>query len=142
MNFQGGTTIKIDAKGRISFPTKYRDALLSAENGELTLTPNLDGGLYIYPRTKWIKFRDALMALPMTKDRLRRFFLGHASDVVLDKSGRILVSPDLREVAKLESNVLLLGLGDYFELWDKATYELSQADEDLHSMLSALDGIL
>ena len=58
----------------------------------------------------------------------KRIFLGNAMDVELDGTGRVLVSPELRAAAGLEREVILMGMGRHFELWDKATYEAKEAE--------------
>src|SRR2546427_4644874 len=57
----------------------------------------------------------------------KRIFLGNAMDVDMDATGRVLVSPELREAVGLTKEVVLLGMGNHFELWDKATYEAHEA---------------
>jgi MraZ protein len=57
----------------------------------------------------------------------KRIFLGNAMDVEMDGTGRVLVSPELRQSAGLTRDVLLLGMGKHFELWDKATYDAQEA---------------
>ena len=58
----------------------------------------------------------------------KRIFLGNAMDVELDGTGRVLVSPELRASAGIEKDTMLLGMGNHFELWDKATYEAKEAE--------------
>ncbi|MCB2034740.1 MAG: cell division/cell wall cluster transcriptional repressor MraZ, partial [Ottowia sp.] len=66
--------------------------------------------------------------LPMSAQWWKRIFLGNAMDVELDGTGRVLVSPELRAAAGLEREVILMGMGRHFELWDKATYEAKEAE--------------
>ena len=65
--------------------------------------------------------------MPMQAQWWKRFFLGNAMDVDMDGTGRILVAPELRQAVGLQREVLLLGMGSHFELWDKATYEAREA---------------
>ncbi|MEX3605296.1 MAG: division/cell wall cluster transcriptional repressor MraZ [Burkholderia sp.] len=116
--FQGASALTLDAKGRMSVPSRYREAM----QGRGTVTKHPDGCLLLFPRLEWEVFRAKIAALPMDAHWSRRIFLGNASDVDLDSAGRILVSPELRMAAGLEKEVMLLGMGSHFELWDSQTY--------------------
>ncbi|AVO40658.1 division/cell wall cluster transcriptional repressor MraZ [Simplicispira suum] len=126
MVFQGASSLSLDAKGRLSVPTRYRDAL-SASAGQLTITKHPHGCLMVFPRPEWEQFRDRIAQLPMSAQWWKRMFLGNAMDVDMDGTGRVLVSPELRQSAGLTRDVLLLGMGKHFELWDKATYDAQEA---------------
>lgn len=120
--FQGASALTLDAKGRMSVPARYREALQEQAEGRVTVTKHPDGCLLLFPRPEWEVFRAKIAALPMDADWWRRIFLGNAMDVDLDSAGRILVSPELRMAAGLEKEVMLLGMGSHFELWDSQTY--------------------
>lgn len=120
--FQGSSALTLDAKGRMSIPARYRDALLAEEQGSLTLTRHPDGCLMIYPRSTWEAKRAQIAALPMSARVLQRLLLGSAQDVDMDGAGRILVSPELRAAASLTREVMLMGVGSHFELWDSAEW--------------------
>ena len=120
--FQGASALTLDAKGRMSIPSRHRDALLLEGEGRVTLTKHPDGCLLMFPRSEWEAFRSRIAQLPMDAHWWRRIFLGNASDVDMDGSGRILVSPELRAAANIERDVMLLGMGSHFELWDASTY--------------------
>ena len=124
--FQGASSLLIDAKGRLSVPARHRDAL-AQDNGQITLTKHPDGCLMLFPRSAWEAFRARIAELPMQAQWWKRIFLGNAMDAEMDGTGRLLVSPELREGAGLTKEVVLLGMGDHFELWDKATYEAHEA---------------
>ena len=81
----------------------------------------------LFPRPEWEKFRERIAALPMSAQWWKRIFLGNAQDLELDGTGRVLISPELRQAAGLSKDVLLMGMGTYFELWDKATYDAKEA---------------
>ena len=121
--FQGASSLSLDAKGRLSVPTRHRDALGAA----LTLTRHPPGCLMVFPRPEWEKFRERVAALPMSAQWWKRIFLGNAMDVEMDGTGRVLVSPELREAAGITRDTMLLGMGNHLELWDKATYEAQEA---------------
>ena len=119
--FQGSSALLLDAKGRMTVPTKHRDALNEQCEGRLTLTRHPDGCLLLFPRPVWESHRERLAALPISARAWTRIFLGNASDVEMDGTGRILISPELRSAVLLEKEVMLLGMGSHFEIWDAAT---------------------
>ena len=125
--FQGASSLSLDAKGRLSVPTRHRDVLSATANGQLTITKHPDGCLMIFARPEWEKFRERIGSLPMSAQWWKRIFLGNAMDVEIDATGRVLVSPELRAAAGVTKEAVLLGMGSYFELWDKATYDAKEA---------------
>lgn len=133
--FQGSSALTLDAKGRISIPTRHRDALISQAEGRLTLTRHPDGCLLVYPRDVWEEKRDQIAAFPMSARPLQRLLLGYAQDVEMDGSGRILVAPELRQAAGLQREVMLMGLVTHFELWDTVRWAEREA-EDLSKGMS------
>ena len=126
--FQGASFLALDSKGRLSVPTRYRDVLTANAAGQLTITKHPHGCLMIFPRPEWEKFRDRITALPMEAVRIKRIFMGHAMDVDMDSTGRVLVAPELREGVGISKDTLLLGMGNHFELWDKAKYDAQEAE--------------
>jgi MraZ protein len=127
--FQGASSIVLDAKGRLSVPTRHRDVLSATAAGQITITKHPHGCLMIFPRGEWEKFRERIAALPMQAQWWKRIFLGNAMDVELDATGRVLVSPELRNAAGITKDTVLLGMGGYFELWDAATYAAQEAEQ-------------
>lgn len=125
--FQGASSLSLDAKGRLSVPTRHRDVLSATASGQLTITKHPQGCLMIFPRPEWEKFRERIAALPMDAQWWKRIFLGNAMDVELDGTGRVLVSPELRGAAGIAKDAVLLGMGSYFELWDQVTYDAEEA---------------
>ena len=125
--FQGASSLSLDAKGRLSVPTRHRDVLSATAAGQLTITRHPHGCLMLFPRSEWEKFRERVAALPMTAHWWKRIFLGNAMDVDMDSTGRVLISPELREATQITKETILLGMGSHFELWDKSTYEAQEA---------------
>lgn len=125
--FQGASSLNLDGKGRLSIPTRHRDALISQAQGQITFTKHPHGCLMLFPRSEWLLFRDRIGQLPMSAQWWKRIFLGNAMDVDMDSTGRVLVAPELRQAVGLDREVILLGMGNHFELWDKATYEAHEA---------------
>lgn len=126
--FQGPSSLNLDAKGRLSVPTRYRDVLSALSAGALTITKHPEGCLLMFPRPEWEKFRDRIAQLPMSAQWWKRIFLGNAMDVEMDATGRVLVPPELRAAAGLTREAILLGMTTHFELWDQATYEAKEAE--------------
>lgn len=126
--FQGPSALALDAKGRLSVPSRHRDALQVLCAGQLTVTKHPDGCLMIFPRPTWALFRDKVAALPMSAAGWKRVFLGNAVDVEIDAAARVLIAPELRDAAGLDKNVMLLGMGSHFELWDAVKYAAHEAE--------------
>ena len=125
--FQGASSLSLDAKGRLSVPTRHRDVLAATASSQLTITKHPHGCLMVFPRPEWEKFRERLAQLPMSAQWWKRIFLGNAMDVDMDGTGRVLISPELRAAAGLTKEAVLLRMGNHFELWDKATYDEQEA---------------
>ncbi|MFC0400429.1 division/cell wall cluster transcriptional repressor MraZ [Paraburkholderia rhizosphaerae] len=136
--FQGASALTLDAKGRMSIPARYRDALQGQAEGRVTITKHPDGCLLLFPRPEWEVFRTKIAALPMEAKWWQRIFLGNAADVELDTAGRVLVSPELRLAGSLEKDVMLLGMGSHFELWDAQTYNAKEQQAMAQGMPEAL----
>lgn len=136
--FQGSNALTLDAKGRISIPTRHRDALISREQGCLTLTRHPDGCLLVYPRSEWEIKREQIAGFSMAARPLQRLLLGYAQDVQMDGSGRVLVAPELRQAAGMERDVLLLGMASHFELWDSGRWAQREAEDLANGSMSAV----
>lgn len=125
--FRGGTPISLDNKGRLAVPAKYREDLLSLCAGQLVITTDPSKCLLLYPQPVWEPIEQKLNSLssfnPQTRS-LQRLLVGNASDVEMDSAGRILVPPPLREFAGLTKDVVLVGQGAKFELWDDEKWSL------------------
>ncbi|MFN3611164.1 division/cell wall cluster transcriptional repressor MraZ [Tepidimonas sp.] len=126
--FQGASSLSLDAKGRLSVPTRHRDVLSATAAGQLTITKHPHGCLMIFPRPEWEAFRQRIAQLPMSAQWWKRIFLGNAQDVEMDAQGRVLVAPELRAAAGITKEAMLLGMGNHFELWDAATYAAQEAE--------------
>lgn len=121
--FRGVHHLNIDAKGRMTMPTKHRDALVSSDNGCLVATFDIHVRcILIYPLAIWEKMEKELQAIPAVNPKVRsmqRFILGNAADLEIDGNGRILLAAPLRKYANLEKPVVLVSKGDRFELWNE-----------------------
>jgi MraZ protein len=125
--YQGASALSLDAKGRMSIPARHRDALALQCEGRVTVTRHPHGCLLLFPRSVWEQHREQISNWPMSARAWQRIFLGSASDVDMDSAGRILIAPELRDAAALSREVMLLGMGSHFEIWDAAKLEESEA---------------
>ena len=130
-------------------PTRYREQINELAQGKLVVTVDKDLCLLIYPLPEWEQTQRDLMSLPSldaTSRWLQRLMVGHATDLLLDGHGRVLLPPELREFAKLGRHGMLIGQGNRFELWDEVRWNerrdawLANADTptDLPSELESL----
>jgi MraZ protein len=122
--FQGAAQLSLDAKGRLAVPTRHRDALLTG--GAVVLTAHPDGCVLLYPRTAFEPIGARIQALSSFNEQARwwqRLLVGFAEETELDAQGRVLVSPALRKFGKLQKDVMLVGQGSHFEIWDGAAWE-------------------
>ena len=132
----------IDSKGRLIIPSKLRESL-----GEhFVITKGMDGCLFLHPDKEWEAFEDKLRTLPLTNKKARdfkRFFLGSAVEGELDKQGRVLISSSLREHAGLEKEVVLAGVLDKVEIWNKETWEARTAEieDDIEDIASDMEDL-
>ncbi|WP_330924586.1 division/cell wall cluster transcriptional repressor MraZ [Candidatus Sororendozoicomonas aggregata] len=130
--FRGVNAVNLDEKGRLAIPVRYRSALQDIYNGALVATIDTDEPcLLIYPLDEWESLQKKIEALPsfhpMTR-RIQRLLIGHATDLAIDGSGRILIPPLLRDFAGLEKRCILLGQGKKFELWDECGWNVRRDD--------------
>jgi MraZ protein len=136
--FTGASSLSLDTKGRIAVPTRHREALLGACDGQLVITRNHEGGLLMFPQAAWETFSAKLAHVPMNMQWIKRLYIGHAQPTQMDATGRVLISPELREAAEILSEVKLLGMMDYFELWDPAKQAAKEALD--HARASTAQG--
>jgi MraZ protein len=125
--FQGGAGLFLDGKGRMTVPARNREVLKAVAQDKLTITKHPKRCLLVFPRPAWEQFRAKLLLLPMSAEDWRRVFIGSAMDVDIDAASRVLVAPELRQWAGMERDVLLLGMGSRFELWDKVRHDAHEA---------------
>lgn len=129
--FHGATVVTLDPKGRLAIPTRHREALLDSAK-YVVLTAHPEGCVLLYPSAGWEPVRARAETFPSFHPQAswwKRLLLGFEEHVSPDGAGRILVSGALRLHAKLERDVMLVGQGGYFELWDSGLWnaKLAQA---------------
>lgn len=122
----------------MAVPVRHRDTLQALCGGQLTITKHPDGCLMVFPRPAWEVFRDKVAALPMSASGWKRIFLGSAQDVEFDSAARVLIAPELRAAAGLTKDVVLMGQGKHFELWDAQRYAAHEAEVMAQAMPEAL----
>ena len=111
----------IDEKGRIIIPAKFRDAL----GKEFIITRGIENCLFVYSLQNWANITTKLSSLPFTKKDARtfnRFFMSGATNVELDKQGRVNISKPLIDYAGLDKNCIVIGTGDRLEVWSEESW--------------------
>jgi len=129
--FHGDAKCTVDDKSRIIFPAKFRKDIKTHSNNKLILTRGLDGCILVYPYIEWEKIEKKLAKLN-TFDPKKRFFLRkfmpYVNECELDSQNRLLIPQQLKEFAKLENEVMVLGMVRTIEIWNpnaKAKYDES-----------------
>ena len=136
MMFRGHFEHAIDAKGRTSIPSRFRDVLTAENDARLIVTPALfDPCLHVHPMRAWEDLEAKIAGLPQFDPNVvafRRRYISAAVECEIDKQGRILIPPALREHAGLQKDVLWAGMGQTIELWArerwKSAQEMSEAE--------------
>ena len=129
--FRGVNNVKLDAKGRMAIPTRYRDRLQERCDGRLVVTVDRDHCLLLYPLQDWEEIERKLVKLPSFNAqarRLQRLLVGHATEVDMDSHGRVLLPQPLREFATLDKAAVMIGQGNKFEIWDEQTWNARRDD--------------
>lgn len=138
--FIGEYLYTIDHKKRLAIPSKFRRTL----GKKAIVTKGIDACLVVYPITEWEKLAKKLESLPTSKLDARgfvRIMLAGAVDVSLDKLGRILIPDYLKKYAGLKKEVVILGLSNRIELWDKTMWKnyKDKTEKDIGDMASRLE---
>ncbi len=132
----------IDDKNRLTLPARFRRAFADG----IVVTRGLDECLYAYPPSAWRQLVEQRLAPlnPFSKQgrRMQRFFYAAAVEAELDKQGRVTIPPTLLQRAKLRRDVVVAGVNDHLEIWDRAAWqrELSEVEgsaEDVAERLAA-----
>lgn len=140
--FRGISAINIDAKGRMAMPARYQERLLAEKAPQLVVTIDTEETcLLLYPLSEWELIEQKLQVLPTFNKaarRIQRLLLGHATELELDGSNRILLPSLLREYANLDKRIMLVGQGKKFEIWDEQHWKLGR-ESWLDKETSSLD---
>jgi MraZ protein len=134
--FLGEYEHTIDDKSRLTLPARFRDALA----GGVVLSRGLDANVDVYPRAVWAEQVQARLHEldPLSREAraLRRFFFAGATDAELDRQGRVLVPAPLVKHGKLDRDVVVAGVDDHLELWDREAWS-----EHLHTVEGSADHV-
>lgn len=134
--FRGEFQHSLDSKGRVIIPSKFREEL----GEEFVVTKGLDNCLFIYSLSEWENFENKLKELPLSNKDARafvRFFMAGASECTTDKMGRTLLPQNLRDYAKLEKDIIMIGVLSRVEVWDKELWNKYSAEDNLQADLIA-----
>jgi MraZ protein len=119
--FLGTHAPRLDEKGRLILPAKYRDELA----GGVVITKGQERCLYVFPQEEFTRITEALRTAPVTAKSVRdysRVFFASASDEELDKQGRITIPAGLREYAGLDRDCVVIGANTRLEIWDASAW--------------------
>lgn len=141
--FRGSFEHSVDSKGRVSIPSKFRDLISDRYEGKLVLTMDFDNCITVYPLEEWERVEEKIRSLPQMQKEVKefmRFVFSTATECELDKQGRILIPPSLREQAKINKSVMVVGIIGKMEIWDKEAWEArrSQNGDKIGEVLSTL----
>lgn len=128
----------IDEKGRFNFPSKFRDDL----GDRFIVTKGFDSNscLFVYSKEEWGVLADKITALPFSKTRnIQRFMFSSAVEVIPDKQGRILIPQNLRDYAGLEKDILVIGVQNRAEIWNKDAWNKVCEEITAETVLEAME---
>lgn len=136
----------LDPKGRLSLPGKMKETLANGDQEVLIVTKDFDTCLVAYPPEEWTRILEKAKGLPMTHPHVKSFnrhVIAPAMECLLDKQGRILIPPSLRIYAKLNKEVVLLGMDYKIEIWDHKRWkekeeEINQSAVEISTALAGL----
>lgn len=130
--YRGINAINLDEKGRLALPTRYRDNFHSDLDNQVVVTIDTEERcLLLYPLAEWEEIEAKIEALPSFNPaarRIQRLLIGHASEITIDASGRILLPQVLREYAGLDKQIMLVGQGKKFEIWSATNWDARRKD--------------
>ena len=127
----------VDVKNRLFVPAKYREEL-----GETFVVSQSIRGNYlkIYSHSEWEKYIAPIKLLPRkTSEEVLRFLIGNSIEVSPDAQGRIILPPTMLQFASISKGTVIIGCGDYAEIWAEESYEANQAEQDMEALRAALE---
>ncbi len=144
--FLGRFQHTIDSKGRISIPRKLREVLADRYEEKLIVTTDFDPCLVAYPVEEWRLIEEKAKGLPAMQKEVKdwlRFFYSGAVECEPDRQGRILLSPPLREYARLNKDIVMLGMFNKIEIWDAKRWKEKEAQmpKNFEKIGEALSGL-
>lgn len=123
--FRGRSTHNLDDKGRLIIPARFREVLKAQHDDRLVIT-NLRRCLVAYPFEEWRSIENKAASLSDVDEHIKAFLrliISGAAECPVDRQGRVLVPPSLREYARLEKEIVLVGMLKHFEIWDKSLWD-------------------
>ncbi len=127
--FMGEFQQKLDTKGRMIIPSKFRDSL----NEQFVITRGLDKCLFGYTMDEWARIEEKMKSLPLTKKDARKFmrlFFSGATVVDMDKQGRINIPGNLRDYADLLKDCVVIGVSSRIEIWSENEWNQFYEDSE------------
>ena len=127
----------VDSKNRLFVPAKYREEL-----GETFVVSQSIRGNYlkIYSHAEWEKYIAPIKLLPRkTSEEALRFLIGNSIEVSPDGQGRIVLPQSMLQFASIVKGTVIIGCGDYAEIWAEESYENNQAEQDMEALRAALE---
>ena len=143
--FRGSSIVNLDEKNRLAIPKKFREKLLE-NSSSLVLTAHPEKCLILYNISEWIPIEKKLMSLSSFDPKissLQRLLVGYAEELAQDKVGRILISQSLMQFAEIQEQVIIIGQGSQFEIWDKNKWDtkINHSLQEMHlEDINELDG--
>jgi MraZ protein len=140
--FRGRHQHVLDEKGRLSIPSRFRDQIAQDHDGRLVVT-NLPHCLVAYTPEQWEAIEARTSQLSNVKSNVQsflRYFYSGATECELDRQGRILIPPSLREAANLDKQVVIAGMFNRIEIWSQASWdeEMKKAVENFEDISDEL----
>ncbi len=124
--FRGRSEHSIDTKGRLNMPARFRNVLMRNYDERLMITPVWHSCLRVYPFREWEKRESGLLEMPNKPPhivRMIRYLVGGINACQLDKNGRILLPAKLRAELGIKKEIVMNGMLDFFEIWNRETWE-------------------
>lgn len=142
--FRGLYEHTIDAKGRVSLPAKFREAIVSRGSDRLVVTMDVEQCLLAYALPEWQAFEARLGALPQMDRRVRmikRALIAGAHELQVDGNGRILIPPALRDYAALGRDVVFAGQIEHIAIWNKDSWGGVRGGIDADALQQAMEDL-
>ena len=125
----------LDEKDRFVLPAKFRDKVKTFKTKKFFITRSLDGCLFLFSESVWQKLEEKLRSLSFTKQQSRffnRLYFSGASEIDIDSQGRVTVPAYLKDFAQIKRDIVIIGIADRIEIWDKDRWNNFYQDNKTH----------